>query len=109
MKENKMKMKRMLLPFLLLAAIGIAMVATRTPLQAQNVSVHARIVCRPSAGLYDNPNGCGRQIDSLPFHRKVGFRGYVNENWARIEVFNAPSEVRWGFVRRQCVGAFNSW
>lgn len=74
----------------------------------QNVSVHARVKCKPVAGLYENPD-TRRKIRNLPFGQKIGYRGDINSEWARVEVYGAPSEGRWGFMRRACVGSFNSW
>jgi hypothetical protein len=73
-----------------------------------NVSVHARVVCTPSAGLYENPDN-RRKIRQLPYGKKIGYRGHINSEWARVEVYDSPSEGHWGFIRRVCVGSFNSW
>lgn len=74
----------------------------------ENVSIHARVVCTPVAGLYENPDP-RRKIRNLPYGKKIGFRGHINAEWSRVEVYGAPNEGRWGFMRRSCVGAFNSW
>lgn len=73
-----------------------------------NVSVHALVVCTPVAGLYENPD-TRRKIRNLPYGKKIGFRKHVNAEWSVIEVYGAPSEGRWGFIRRSCVGSLNSW
>lgn len=86
---------------------------TLTPVPASvqpggNVSVHALVVCTPAAGLYENPDS-RRKIRNLPYGKKIGFRKHVNAEWSLIEVYGAPSEGRWGFIRRSCVGSLNSW
>ena len=74
----------------------------------QNVSVPALGKCSPVAGFYENPDP-RRKIRNLPLNHKIGYRGSINSQWARVEDYSSPSEGHWGFMRRECVGSFNSW
>lgn len=71
-------------------------------------TVHAINVCQ-SATVYEQYNpteGPHGFAYTIGYGNKVGFRADADNGWAVVFDYGPQ---RWGFMRKECIGGYNSW